>query len=160
MLTCDVREAVESDVAHMAALDSAVGMNPWSAERHRAVCAAGVSDSESALVAHAGATLVGFIVMSCIADEGEIRNLAVAPARQRQGVGRSLVRAALLRMVARGVNRCYLEVRASNRRAQNLYTAVGFHTSGERRDYYTTPEGREDALLMALNIQDYIRRKQ
>ncbi len=144
----------------MVALDTAVSMNPWSPERHRAVCAAGVCDSESALVAHADASLMGFIVMSCIADEGEIRNLAVAPARWRRGIGRSLVFAALSRMAARGVNRCYLEVRASNWRAQNLYTAVGFQLSGERRDYYATPEGREDALLMALNIQDYIRREQ
>jgi ribosomal-protein-alanine N-acetyltransferase len=42
-----------------------------------------------------------------------------------------------------------LEVRVSNFSAINLYTKIGFAQVGQRRDYYATEYGREDALLMS-----------
>jgi ribosomal-protein-alanine N-acetyltransferase len=46
------------------------------------------------------------------------------------------------------VKRVDLEVRASNEAALGLYCALGFYETGRRPQYYVTPGGREDAILM------------
>ena len=50
----------------------------------------------------------------------------------------------------------FLEVRPSNKIAQKLYSAAGFDEVGMRTDYYPAENGREDALIMArnLNLED------
>ena len=45
-----------------------------------------------------------------------------------------------------------LEVRASNSRAQKLYSKVGFNEMSVRKDYYPAQVGREDAILMGLDL--------
>ncbi|MFQ1048109.1 GNAT family protein, partial [Avibacterium paragallinarum] len=47
----------------------------------------------------------------------------------------------------------WLEVRASNKIAQNLYLDCGFNKVDIRRNYYPTVEGgREDAIIMACYL--------
>jgi ribosomal-protein-alanine N-acetyltransferase len=46
----------------------------------------------------------------------------------------------------------FLEVRASNHAAIQLYSAYGFHQVGRRPHYYRLPDGREDALVMARHL--------
>jgi ribosomal-protein-alanine N-acetyltransferase len=45
-----------------------------------------------------------------------------------------------------------LEVRPSNRIALNLYHNMGFCEVGTRKNYYPSHNGREDALILALNL--------
>ena len=48
----------------------------------------------------------------------------------------------------------WLEVRASNTRAQQLYQQVGFKRVGERKNYYPLKPGqREDAVVMSLLVR-------
>ena len=50
-----------------------------------------------------------------------------------------------------GVHNLWLEVRASNLRAIEVYQAHGFVQEGLRRDYYPLHLGqREDAVVMSL----------
>jgi ribosomal-protein-alanine N-acetyltransferase len=52
---------------------------------------------------------------------------------------------------AQGVHSLWLEVRISNQRAIDIYTAFGFVQDGVRRDYYPAQSGvREDAVVMSL----------
>jgi ribosomal-protein-alanine N-acetyltransferase len=46
----------------------------------------------------------------------------------------------------------YLEVRMSNHAAIQLYDKHGFNEMSIRKDYYRAKEGREDAVLMGLEI--------
>ena len=46
----------------------------------------------------------------------------------------------------------FLEVRASNTIAQTLYLSEGFNEVGLRPAYYPSPQGREDAVIMAFEI--------
>jgi ribosomal-protein-alanine N-acetyltransferase len=41
-----------------------------------------------------------------------------------------------------------LEVAANNEAAIHLYQAFGFKPAGTRKQYYQTPEGRMDALIL------------
>jgi ribosomal-protein-alanine acetyltransferase len=94
-------------------------------------------------VAAEGESVAGFLVGRRLAeDEFEILNLAVAPHRRRQGVGRALVRA-----VANGFSgTVFLEVRASNRGGQEFYKSLGFQYLSRREGYYEGPP--EAAIVM------------
>lgn len=94
--------------------------------------------------------VAGYVVARAVADEGEILNLAVAPAGRRHGVGRALVRAVLHALGTRGVRDVFLEVRESNAAARALYAAHGFREVGRRPRYYRRPA--EDAIILRAAI--------
>ncbi|WP_447977128.1 ribosomal protein S18-alanine N-acetyltransferase [Candidatus Nitrospira bockiana] len=98
----------------------------------------------------AGSTgeLQGYICFWIVFDELRMMNLAVTPAARRQGIARRLLSEALEMGRTAGVHRALLEVRASNRAAQNLYEQAGFRRTGARPRYYSNPV--EDAVLMEL----------
>jgi len=52
----------------------------------------------------------------------------------------------------RGVRRMFLEVRPSNPYAIALYHDEGFNEIGRRPRYYPAKDGREDALVMAIEL--------
>jgi len=96
--------------------------------------------------------IVGYICYWIVFDELRLLNLAVEPARRRQGIARRFVQFALHDAQTQGVKRALLEVRASNLAAQSLYDLLGFREYGIRASCYTTP--REDAILMQLEPLD------
>jgi ribosomal-protein-alanine N-acetyltransferase len=97
-------------------------------------------------VAILGERIAGFLVSREVAeDEREILNLAVAPEFRRQGVGRDLL--AGLTAEARGT--IFLEVRASNLAARNIYKSMGFQEVGNRPGYYQNP--LEPAIVMKFH---------
>ena len=93
---------------------------------------------------------VGFLVARETAGEAEILNLAVDPARRRQGIASALLQAALDGARQKGIAAVHLEVRASNRAAHQFYEAHGFRRAGSRRNYYRDPP--EDAVLFSLSL--------
>ena len=93
----------------------------------------------------ANGTLLGYGGISLVADEAEIITVAVSPAHRRQGIARALMEH-MLRLAADASASVYLEVRASNTPAIELYRSLGFAGTGVRKNYYTSP--REDAVLM------------
>jgi ribosomal-protein-alanine N-acetyltransferase len=54
-----------------------------------------------------------------------------------------------------GVQKIFLEVRASNVVAQQLYQTIGFTAFGSRKNYYPTADGKEDAQLFTLDMTLY-----
>ncbi len=94
--------------------------------------------------------LLGFAAFHRVIDEAELRNMAVDPEHQHQGVGRALLEDARRRMLEAGVKRIFLEVRASNRPALGLYYSMGFWIYFVRKDYYRDP--KEDALVLCLPL--------
>ena len=92
--------------------------------------------------------MTGYLVYWLVQDEMHILNLAVAPAWRRKGIARKLVLPASKRACKKGAAKAFLEVRASNREAQKLYSSLGFTGSSVRRGYYDLPV--EDAVVMTL----------
>jgi ribosomal-protein-alanine N-acetyltransferase len=101
-------------------------------------------------VADAGGELLGFVVGREILGEWELENLAVAPGRQRSGVGRALLKKLLEAVSNALATRIFLEVRESNLGARKLYESHGFRSSGRRKNYYNEPT--EDALLFEKSL--------
>jgi ribosomal-protein-alanine N-acetyltransferase len=48
----------------------------------------------------------------------------------------------------------FLEVRPSNVAGVALYEGRGFSVIGRRRNYYSAAGGKEDALVMRLDLQE------
>lgn len=92
--------------------------------------------------------VIGYVCFWVVFDEVRVMNLAVTPAMRRQGIGRELLRRALLIGLDQGANRALLEVRASNAAALSLYERMGFRRIAVRQKYYTNPV--EDAVLMEM----------
>ena len=90
--------------------------------------------------------LIGYIGVSVVADSCFINNIAVYPEYRRKGVGRALIKMAMLTADAMGTEFISLEVRESNYPAIALYRSMGFEEMGMRRDFYRRP--RENALIM------------
>ena len=96
--------------------------------------------------------LLGYAVVMPGVDEAHLLNLTVAVAYQRQGHGRHLLQQLCRREQAKGAQRLLLEVRPSNLPARALYAASGFVEIGRRKHYYPAANGREDALVLALQL--------
>jgi ribosomal-protein-alanine N-acetyltransferase len=84
------------------------------------------------------------------ADEGEILKLAVDRTVRQQGIGVQLLNFCLKYCREQGVKRCYLELRASNAAARQVYQKCGFAEAGIRKNYYNSPG--EDAILMQREL--------
>jgi len=128
------------------AIELASFTDPWSARDFREC----VDSDVLFLVASARGGVDGYVIAQDAADEGEILNLAVAPAQSRGGIGRALVEQVLVALAERGARQVFLEVRESNAAARALYEGVGFEEVGRRSRYYRRPV--EDAIVLRAAI--------
>jgi ribosomal-protein-alanine N-acetyltransferase len=101
----------------------------------------------------AGPQLLGYFVAMKGVDEVHLLNLTVAPEFQGQGWGRVMLDALAQWARGQGAQWLWLEVRASNERAQQVYLRHGYRRVGERKGYYPDAQGkREDAVVMSLKL--------
>ncbi|HTR79497.1 MAG TPA: ribosomal protein S18-alanine N-acetyltransferase [Gemmatimonadaceae bacterium] len=155
MIPFAISPAVERDIAAVAALERACFRDAWSANAFREVLGAAWIYFACARRSDTGA-LVGYVVASFAADEGEVTNLAVDPASRRSGLGGRLLDAVMREARQRGASALYLEVRDSNAAGRALYRSHGFTEVGRRRDYYRFPD--EDAIVLRLDLVAAIER--
>jgi ribosomal-protein-alanine N-acetyltransferase len=94
----------------------------------------------------------GYGVLSVAAGEAHVLNVCIGPAHRGLGLGRLLMRRLLDIARWNGAARVFLEVRPSNPIAQKLYESMGFDEIGRRPKYYPAKQGREDAIVMALDL--------
>ena len=96
--------------------------------------------------------VIGYGVISIAAREAHILNICNDPDAQSHGHGRRLLRALVRIARAQNAERVFLEVRPSNPRAIALYFDEGFNEIGRRPRYYPAHTGREDAIVMAMEL--------
>ena len=96
--------------------------------------------------------IVGYGLLSIAADEAHVLNVGVDPHCQSRGWGRRLLRELVQVARQQGALRVFLEVRPSNAPAIALYHSEGFNEIGRRPRYYPAGNGREDALVMAMEL--------
>lgn len=138
----------EGDLGDVVSVEAAAYDFPWS-ERVFTDCLRMGYDCAVQLTA---GRVVGYLILSCVADEAHVLNLAIHPAFQNEGRGGDLLRRAMRQARRFGAVSIYLEVRPSNAGAIHLYHRAGFRLVGRRRDYYPTDDGREDALVMRREL--------
>lgn len=96
--------------------------------------------------------VVAYGIISVAAGEAHLLNLCVSPDWQGRGLARRLLNHFLALASVYGAQTLFLEVRPSNTVARELYHTNGFCEVGIRPRYYPAPNGREDALIMAIEL--------
>lgn len=138
----------EQDLGEVMAIESALYTHPWTRGNFADSLRAGY-ECRSYRV-HGG--LIGYFVLLAAAGEAHLLNLSIAEAHQRRGYGTALLNEATALARKLGAKDLFLEVRPSNRGAQELYYRYGFRKIAVRRDYYPARSGREDALVLSLAL--------
>lgn len=138
-----IRAMSPDDVAAVVAIEAEAFTSPWKEDTFLALLD---RDAVELVVLVDGDDVIGYAVVWCILDQGELSNIAVAASHRGRGLGRKLLAHAIEVARRRGVAHLFLEVRVSNRAARELYGSAGFVELGRRRNYYDQP--REDAILM------------
>jgi ribosomal-protein-alanine N-acetyltransferase len=153
VITIDIMK--KEDIEQVLAIEQSSFSQPWSKNlflsefRSPAV--------STLLVSLDGASparrVTGYIVYWNVEDEMHILNVAVHQSHRRKGIAKKLVLSAVKLAHKKGAKRAFLEVRASNIAARNLYAGLGFIGNSIRRDYYDAPV--EDAVVMTLEEQAF-----
>lgn len=101
--------------------------------------------------------VVGYMIAWFIEEEIHLINIAVAAAERRRKIASKLLLYLIDRALEEDRKLITLEVRASNIAAASLYRSFDFEYFGIRERYYS--DNREDAILMALDVEAYRRRR-
>ena len=136
------------DVPAVAAVERASYPFPWSEGIFRDCLRVGylcrVADLDGEVVAY------GVVAMG--AGEAHILNLCVRGDLRGRNIGRQMLMLLIERSRQAGMEAVFLEVRPSNPHAIALYQSVGFGQVGLRKGYYQAADGREDALVLKLDL--------
>lgn len=137
-----------ADLPAIHAIEIAANKFPWSLKNFQDSLHAGYQS----WVVREKKQIVAFALVQHVLDEAHLLNICVHPKQQGRGLGRQLLNAVLEAIIVQGSNLIVLEVRRSNRRAQELYLSTGFNEMTIRRGYYPALQGREDAVLMGMTL--------
>ncbi|HXY92654.1 MAG TPA: ribosomal protein S18-alanine N-acetyltransferase [Acidimicrobiia bacterium] len=125
-------------------IEQQVYPRPWSASLFHSELA--LRSTRAYYVARVGREVVGYAGLMMTVDDGHVTTIAVDPEWHRHKIGTRLLLVLAREAIARGAASLTLEVRMSNRGAQELYRQFGFQPVGVRRNYYQ--EVNEDAMVM------------
>ena len=139
----------EERLGEIVAIEAAAYEHPWT----RGNFVDSLHSGYQAQMLDATGVVIGYFVAMMGVDEVHLLNITVAPAWQGQGWGRVLLDALAVWARGQGAQWLWLEVRASNARAQRIYEHHGYRRVGERKGYYPAGFGRrEDAIVMSLKL--------
>jgi [ribosomal protein S18]-alanine N-acetyltransferase len=138
----DITAATLADVDAVHRIEQASFPAPW---RREFFAAEVMGESRFNIVATKGEVVVGYLFGMWIFDEMHVNKIAVEAGHRRQGIADMLMQRCFEFAREREIASISLEVRQSNRAAQEFYRHLDFETSYVRRRYY--PDG-EAAVVM------------
>ena len=143
------RDLRVADLAEVLKIEQAANGFPWSLKNFEDCLLAG---HHAWAIVDEKDEIIGYSIIQVIVDELHLLNICVAPKYQGQGYGRKLLNKVIELADEHSASVILLEVRRSNHRAQQLYLQSGFNEVSVRRGYYPAENGREDAILMAMDL--------
>lgn len=138
----DIAEATPVDVEAVYRIEQAAFPIPW---RREFFAVEVVADHRYNIVARKDGAIVGYLFGMWIFDEMHVNKIAVEESQRRQGIALALMERSFEFARDHGISTISLEVRQSNRTAQEFYRFLHFETSYIRKRYY--PDG-EAAVVM------------
>lgn len=138
----------ETDLPELMAVEQRIYEFPWTEGNFRDSIRAGYG----CWVCRRDAEFIGYCVFMLGAGEAHLLNLSIAEPWQRKGHGARLLQQILAAARQQGAGLIFLEVRPSNEHGLHLYERCGFKRIGVRRGYYPAQSGREDALILSLDL--------
>ena len=142
------RKMREPDLDEVMAIEESVYNFPWT----RGIFNDCLKVGYFCMVLQQQGKIIAFSIMSVAADESHLLTIVVAKDKQGQGFGKKMLDEMIHLATKNDANTMYLEVRISNKAAIQLYHQRGFNELGVRSNYYPAEQGREDALILALDL--------
>ena len=99
-----------------------------------------------------GDDFAGYSILTFGPEETHLLNICIDARFQKVGLGLQLLDWSIEKACEAKSKIIFLEVRPSNFRALKIYDRRGFRQIGERPKYYPAENGREDACLMAMQL--------
>jgi len=97
--------------------------------------------------------LVAYGMIYLADDEADLCTIGVLPEWRKRGYGNALMTALIEAAKKRNVKKITLEVSKGNENAIKMYSALGFITVGERKNYYKNSNfGNNSAFIMTLDL--------
>jgi ribosomal-protein-alanine N-acetyltransferase len=143
-----VRRLNEGDLDRIMEIELEVYPYPWT----RGIFADCIRVGYDCWGLQVGGNLAGYAIQSDLAGENHLLNLCVAREYQSNGFGSILLDHAIRLARRQGCFCVFLEVRPSNRAGIALYQKNGFKIIAERPDYYRSDPGKENAIVMRLDL--------
>jgi ribosomal protein S18 acetylase RimI-like enzyme len=123
----DIRDITDADILQVIALWNAAGVSrPWN-DPVRDIAFARRGAHSTVLVGLEGSQIVATAMVGEDGHRGWMYYVAVAPERQRGGLGRMMMQAAEDWLKQRGVWKVQLLVRGGNAQAAKFYEQLGYH---------------------------------
>lgn len=149
MQSCEtIREMTQNDLSDVMQIERGNHPYPWSSE----LMSSCFKDNYSSFVYEKDEKIIGYLISTFAADESNILNVCVERQYRNTGIAKRLVNQAIKFCATSGIKSIFLEVRESNSAAINVYINNGFVEVGVRKNYYPHQAGKEDAIIMALEL--------
>lgn len=143
----EIVSATAADIEAIARLEAGSFSSPWRKEFFESELIAGgrynvvIKDNEG--------QLHGYLFAMYFVDEMHINKIAVEHENRRRGIATKLMDACIEFAKQNRVTMISLEVRETNRGAQDFYKSLGFNSAYLRPRYY--PDG-ESAIVMTAEL--------
>lgn len=147
-LEAALRPMTHADISAVANIEAAAYEFPWS----RGIFHSCLDHEHHCWVLEQGGVVIGYCVLSVGAGEAHVLNVCVAPLHQGRGHGAYLLQRVLDLARWHHSRQVFLEVRPSNELAHAMYERAGFNEIGRRPGYYPARRGREDAIVMVMEL--------
>lgn len=146
--TDQIREMQLEDVGRIILIEREIFLFPWSVMNF----IDSIKSGYYCRVLEQDDELIGYGIMMMGPDEAHILTLGIAAQWQYQGWGGKLLDYFIQLAKQNNAFAVILDVRKSNTSAINLYRRLGFKQIALRKGYYPAMCGREDALVMRLDL--------
>jgi len=143
-----IRAISEADIDQVMAIEASIYTHPWTRGNFLDSIKAGYTCH----VMEVAGAVIGYGVLMLAAREAHLLNLSIARQWQHRGYGKSMLLHFIDASRRADALQMYLEVRLSNDVGRSLYASMGFFSVAVRPGYYPATHGREDAILMGLNL--------
>lgn len=142
------RLMIESDLDKIIEIEEKVYPFPWT----RGIFYDCLNTGYLCQVLEFNGKIIAYAVMSVAVEEAHLLTIVVPAGEQGKGYGKKMLNEMIQRAAKDNASTMYLEVRTSNKIAIQLYHERGFNELGIRAGYYPADNGREDALILALDL--------
>ncbi|HRQ07626.1 MAG TPA: ribosomal protein S18-alanine N-acetyltransferase [Nitrosomonas europaea] len=146
----EIREMHPDDLEQVIRIEHEIFLFPWSIVNFSDSIKAGYHCR--VLVQPNSDLVMGYGILMTGPGEAHVLTLGVGAAWQSQGLGRKMLRYLIELSRKHQAEFVLLDVRESNTGAINLYERLGFQQIAVRKGYYPAMCGREDALVMKLEL--------
>ena len=129
-------------------IEAASNLTPWSKKIFQKI----LENRSISFVIRSNESVVAFCIANKVLDECHLQNIAVIEELRGKGIGTFMLNILFKRAKLSDLDTVLLEVRESNEIARKFYRDNGFTELSIRKNYYKAEKGKENAVIMRLEV--------